>query len=114
MGEQMIFVIPTDLLESNYPQTSTLDGTAYILELLWNARARRWFMTLSDTDGNRLISGRKLVANIVWGARDVLEALPPGDIWVRTGPSSNDADPGLRELGSRVFLMYVDTESATA
>jgi hypothetical protein len=110
----VIFAIPTDLLESNYPQTSQLDGTSFVLRLLWNARARRWFMTLSDTAGNRLISGRKLCANIVWGKRDVGEDLPPGNIWVRTSTTSSDADPGLRELGigQRVVLMYTDNASA--
>ena len=110
----MIFAIPTDELESNYPQTSTFDGTPYLLRLLWNARAQRWFMTLSDTAGNRLISGRKLCSDIVWGARDVLADLPPGNIWVRASATSTDADPGLRELGigNRVVLMYTDEDSS--
>lgn len=107
----MIYAIPTTSLEPDFEQTQTLDGTQYQIEFLWNARASRWFMTLLDTEGTPLATGRKMVTG-PWASRETIDDRLPGQLWVHP-TEATDADPGLRDLGNRVYLMYVDEDSNT-
>ena len=108
----MIFGIPTSRIESDYPQTSVLDGTVYLLHFRWNERSGHWFLTMSDLEGNRLITGRKVCTRTPWAQHETIDGAPPGKLWPWT-VEADDSDPGLRDLGSRVFLLYTD-EASTA
>lgn len=105
----MIFVVNLTSQKSNYDQVQTFDGTEYELRLLWNERDEHWYMTLSDTEGNAIATGRKLVSG-PWAERDTLDTMPPGQLWVQPTEGSDD-DPRLRDLNVRVYLMYVDEDS---
>lgn len=103
----MNYRIPTTSRLSSFTQIVTLDGEQYGLRFLWNARAERWFLSVSDAEGLPLITGRKLCSDRPWAAHETLATAPPGKLWVyATG--GGDADPGLRDLGERVAMMYVD------
>lgn len=106
----MVFLFSTPSGRSNFRKTLTLDGVKFQASFLWNARASRWFMTLADAEGNRIITGRKLCAEMPWASHETAEGIPAGQLWVIVTEGS-DADPGLRDLGGRVRLMYADARA---
>ena len=104
--------VPVSTTRSNQVQVTSLDGTDYILRLLWNERAGRYFMTVRDAANNDLITGRKLCADIPWGAHETIDGKPAGQLWVFR-PDGTGTDPGLRDLNINAFLMYVQEDSVT-
>jgi len=108
----MIYLIPTSTKASNYEQTVSLDGTDYRIRLLWNGRDTHWYMTLRTAAGVDLVTGIKVVANIPFAVHVADSDMPAGQIWV-LDTTGGGADPGLRDLGERVVLLYADEESAT-
>lgn len=61
-------------------QVITLGGTTFNLELKYKERTQRWYMTLSDIDGNPLVTEKKIVdGQSLTGLWDI-EGLF-GDIW---------------------------------
>jgi hypothetical protein len=103
----MIHFLPASRAESWYAMDVTLDGRAYRITLAWSDRERRWYFDLSTSEGGRVATGRKLVADTPLLARDVGDLVPPGML-IALDTSHEDGDPDLRELGSRVLLCYVD------
>jgi hypothetical protein len=110
----MIRMIETSVVESNYEQVKELDGTNYTMRFLWNERDNHWYMTLKDSEGTDIVTGIKVVADAPFSVNNVLTDFPPGQIWFidMTGTSPTP-DPGLRELGARVRLFYIDEDSLT-
>lgn len=106
----MTKLIPLTDASPNFTQIVTLDGVQYTMTLLWNDRVNRWFMSLDDLEGNRLITGRKLCAMMPWASHETIDGVPPGKLWVVTTGDSDD-DPKLTDLGNRVHLMYVEEAS---
>ena len=98
-----IRIIRTPTNDSNYEFVVALDGVDYILRLLWNDRAGRWFMTVRDSSGIDLITARKLCANMPFAAHDLVG--PAGQLWTLC---VSPEDPGLRDLGEGAFLVYVE------
>jgi hypothetical protein len=95
---------------SNQTFIVDLDGEDFIIDLLWNARAGRWFMTLSNYAGAAIATGIKLCADMPWVAHGSYQLQPAGQLWVIGSTSSGD-DPGLKDLGREVYLTYVEEES---
>lgn len=95
---------------SKFQQVVPLDGEQFTFRFRWNARTERWFLTIRDASGTDLVTGRKLVANVPFAVHETVAGMPPGDIWVldTTGAGT---DPGLRDLGDRVIMMYVDEDN---
>jgi hypothetical protein len=106
----MIRRIRTSTKESNYEQVTSLDGVDFILRFLWNERDNHWFLTIRDAAGSDIITGIKLVADIPVGAHLTDERRPEGQIWT-VDMTGAGVDPGLRDLGERVILSYVDSVS---
>jgi hypothetical protein len=106
----MIRKIQTSTKESNYEQVTSLDGEDFILRFLWNERDNHWYLTIRDSAGSDIITGVKLVADIPIASHVADEDMPAGQIWTidMTGAG---ADPGLRDLGARVLLAYVEESS---
>ena len=107
-----IVTIPLVPSASNQIQITTLDGTDYILRVLWNDRAGRHFLTVRDAANDDLITGFKLCADMPFAQHIVIDGQPAGQLWVRR-PDNTGADPGLRDLNANVFLMYVESDSVT-
>lgn len=107
----MIYNVATSTDKSNYEQVVTLDGEDFIIRLLWNERANHWFMTLRDSAGTDIVTGFKVVADIPFAVHCVDERIPAGQLWI-VDTTGAGADPGLREFGARVRLLYADEDSA--
>lgn len=104
----MLF-IPLISTESNYERIVTLNGVDFILRFFWNDRAGGWFLTIRDSAGNDLITAQRLVAHYPFAYHATIEGTPAGQLWVVD--SDGKGDPGLRDLGIRVHLMYEEAGS---
>lgn len=110
----MIHLIPTSTKLSTYRQVTALDGVDYQLVFDFNQREGKWYFSLLNIEGNHLMTGRKVVSQWMLNALETSEDLPPGALYCldSTAESTGGADPGLRELGQRVVLLYDDGEGA--
>lgn len=106
----MIVYIPTSTTESWYEQTVTLDGSRYLLRLMWAERSRRWYLDLETTDGTPIRRGIKVVADRPLTERLTMDDRPPGELWC-VDRSGGGVDPDIRDLGDRCLLLYVEEES---
>lgn len=91
----------------------TLEGASYGLEWRWNVRDDRWYLSLSDAEGQPIATGRPVVLGDDW-----LDELPPGDrppgaiVAVVSedyldGLGYDLRDPGFEDLASRrVRVLY--------
>jgi len=101
--------IPLLKTTSTFEQNIVLDGITYVLRCRFNTRSRYWYMTILDTDNNILAAGRKMAVDRPLLQRDTSELLPPGALWLRDTEGTG-ADAGLRDLGDRHHLLYVEAE----
>lgn len=108
-----VLVISTSTELSSYTQRTILDGVEYLLSFQWNQREAKWYLSIADSEGAPLGSGLKLVADFPLNRRLVDPGAPPGVLYAmdRTGEG---VDPGLRDLGDRVFLIYVPVADLAA
>lgn len=86
----------------------TLDGREFILDLQWNEREERWYLSISDEEGAPILMGRKLVCEVpllVYYLGD--PRVPPGDLRV-IDMTHDYSPPGLNDLGAglRCELTY--------
>jgi hypothetical protein len=100
--------IPVQQNQSAWSQRTTLDGRDYALDFAWNARGGAWYLSISDTFGNALLTGIKLVSNRPLLARfRFVVGLPPGDFMAASLDGKTDyAQYG--ELGSTIPLYYFE------
>jgi|ADGO01.1.fsa_nt_gi hypothetical protein len=100
-------IIRTDPELSSYTQRTVLDGREYILGFQWNQRAEKWSLSIYDQDGSPIALGLKLVANFPVTRRITDSRGPFGTIFP-LDTSGEGRDPGLRDLGRRVLLVYLE------
>jgi hypothetical protein len=96
--------IPTDPTLLYWDQTTSLDGTPYVLSFRFNNREQVYYLTISSTDGTETyVAGLKLVSDVcLLGAY----ATPPGELMAyATGPDDSPARVG--DWGTRVNLYYL-------
>ena len=105
-------LIPTSTTESQYSQTTTLEGRDYDLSFTWIEREDRWYLDIAS-GGETLLAGLKLVADWPLLRLQASELLPPGEL-VALDMTGEGRDPGLRELGERVKLFYIESEDLEA
>ena len=105
----MIRVIPAANI-SNQELVVALDGVDYIFRILWNARCRRWFMSVRSAANADLITGRKLCANMPWSSHETIDGKPAGQLWIYDVEAT---DPDLKDLGDRSQILYVEDDSVT-
>jgi hypothetical protein len=105
----MVRFIPTSVTESNYEEIVSLDGEDYLVKMLWNSRDRHWYLTVRDSDDVDICTGFKVVSDFELDKHETDERHWPGQIWT-VDLAQTGVDPGLRDLGSRVRLLYIDAE----
>ena len=104
-----VLFVPTSS-DPFYDQITSFEGVDYLLTFRYNQREDAWYLSIATAaDGVSQIEGIKLVTN--WpllAKRRAGRTLPPGDFLVVTNDDTNDAPPGLSELGEglRCELTY--------
>lgn len=102
-----VHTIPVRAGVPHFREEVELDGVTYGLEFRWNERANGWFMSLSDAEGDVLLSGIRLVIDWPLLARFKGERLPRGHLVV-VDTSGAGLDPGLHDFGTQRQLLYFD------
>lgn len=85
-----------------------IEGRTYTLRLRWSGREARWYLDISDEDGDPIYTGVAVVLNFPLAIRCASSALWPG-VLMTVDTSGSNEDPTLDDLGERVKLYYFDT-----
>jgi hypothetical protein len=103
-----IQIMPTRTDLPHYEVSVELEGTTYVFEFRWNARASGWFMTIKTQAEEVLVTGRRVVLNspLLRQYKNRL-GLPPGNLLAVDTTGANQ-EAGLKDLGSRVLLLYFE------
>lgn len=102
-----VIFIPTSNTDSLYWQTTTLEGRSYELTFRWAERSGRWTLDITH-DGDVLAAGIMLVADFpLLQPYKSDPLLPQGELYA-LDMSGQGLDPGLRDLGDRVELVYFE------
>lgn len=112
-----MLIVPTSTTLLDYEQTTTLDGRDYRLQITYNQRADRWYLSIADQDGDPIASGIKLVAEMPLFRSVTDERRPPGLLMCKdleaaepdfaAGERTFARDPGREDLGTRHQLWYL-------
>lgn len=98
--------IPIRTLHPHFDFVVELEGASYTVELQWNDRAERWFISLYDATNAPIFSGATLVCNWDLLRRSVHPQRPPGQFFAL---SPSGLDPTYEDLYSNeVTLVYVE------
>lgn len=97
-------VVPTRS-QAHFRQTTTLDGTPYVLAFDWHQRWGRWTIGIYDQNDNAIATGLTLLPGL-----DLIEHLttPPGSL-ILADQSGDARAPTFDSLGDSLFaLLYVE------
>lgn len=89
-----------------------LDGRDYLLVFDWSGREGAWYVHILDASGSPIVTGRKVVANGKLGHRSIDPRRPAG-LLMAVDPTGA-GDPGIDDLGRRVFLVYASAAELAA
>lgn len=98
------FELPASSTGEAFQFEVELQGALFTFLFLWNSRDAHWYMTVSDSNGVPILSGRRVVVD--WPLlRNVADLRrPKGEIVALD--TTGEGDPGLADLGGRVPLLY--------
>lgn len=85
-----------------------LDGRDYLLLFDWSGREGAWYVHILDASGSPIVTGRKVVAGGKLGHRSIDPRRPAG-LLMAIDPSGI-GDPGIEDLGRRVFITYASAD----
>lgn len=108
-----IFEIPCDALQPESRQVTSLDGTAYVLDLSWSDRAESWYLSIAIQaagDPTPIVQGMRLSIGYPVLAGVTVEGRPLGEIIPIDVSGGAGTDPTRDDLGTRVRLRYYDAE----
>jgi len=100
-----MIILPTRTDVARYYFTTQLDNVTFRLNFEWNDRAGGWFMDVYDASDVLLLSGVRIVVNYPFMNKYRDARLPEGMLEA-IDTSDEDLDPGLKDLGDRVKLVY--------
>ena len=105
-----VYVIPVRPGVPHFREEVELERVTYGFEFRWNERANAWFLSLSDAEGNALVSGIRVVTDFPLLFRFRKAGLPPGRLVVADTTGAG-LDAGLHDFGlQRKLLYYESTE----
>jgi hypothetical protein len=103
----MAALLPIDSTDSWVEFTTTLDGADYIIELAFNTRDARWYLTLYTADREVLLESVPLVVDYPLSGRVAWNpATPPGLLMALDMTGAGREIAAQEELGTRVQLLY--------
>jgi hypothetical protein len=98
------FTLPKDT--ANYQLRVELDGVMFLLDFRWNARQATWKLSVSNEDGDLLVSGIAVISNRALLARyRTLPGMPRGELFAADFTGTIDV-PDYTQLGEEVSLLY--------
>jgi hypothetical protein len=108
------YTIAVDPTLAFFTQTTTLDGTPYLLTFRYNYRESVYYLDIYSADGKTpFVVGLKIVCSF-----PLLRtyATPPGELYALTSSTTDDTPPALGEMGDglRVQLVYIDEATLIA
>lgn len=109
----MSLLIPLRSDLDHYQETVTLDEVSFDFVFRWNNRDDCWYLSIFDptvaeaVDGSRIPIIGSIPVLVGWAllAQYRMRERPLGDL-VAFDTSGQELDPGRRDLGSRVLLIY--------
>ena len=105
-----ILSIPVTPEHPHFEFFLSLEGRQYLFEFRWNERIGSWYMTLSDADGDPIVASARVVLDFPLTGKCADARRPPGAI-IAVDTSGAGLDPGEKDLGGRVTLLYVESTS---
>ncbi len=107
-----MFILPTSAAneDDDYNFEVELDGVTFVFDMHWNDRAGAWFMSLSKTDGTKLVSGIRVTSSLIplsWYVHTT--DAPKGRLFLFESSGTGD-DPGRFDLAEdqRCQLCYYE------
>lgn len=88
-----------------------LEGRSFTFAFRWNARAGLWFVSIYDAIGAPVVEGRAVVLGSDLRGLGVDPRRPPGSV-LAVETDGEIRDPGRRDLGGRVLIVYVESTGA--
>ena len=107
------FSLPTVPDYKNYSFAVELDGETYTLTLYFNARDNAYYLSVEDSLGVAVVSGRKVSANAAMFLGRANANLPGGEILV-LDTEGLSRPPVVGELGTLFELLYIDEAEVDA
>lgn len=101
----MSLTIPLRNDVPHYSIEVELDGSLFTLTLLWNVINLSWYLSIDDSDGNRLVSGVRLVDSLPLAGRLKDARMPAGTLVMQDTVGEN-RDAFFADLGTRCLLLY--------
>lgn len=86
-----------------------IEDRVYTLTLRWSGREARWYLDIYDEERAPLYIGIAIVLNFPLGIRCASADFWPG-LLMAVDTSGANQEPNLNDLGTRVKLIYVDSE----
>lgn len=100
-----IFNIPVDANSASFKQRIELDAKEFVIQIGWNTRQSRWYISLMDANENPLVMGITLVANYPLFNRFKGTQYPQGVMMLFDG-TGNWSECNRDGLGSSHYLTY--------
>lgn len=97
---QLSLPLPTSD-EPHLIQSTQLEGQTYTFEFNWNSRIDRWSLSISNTDGTRVLDGATLAMGIdlLRTVPSTFAHVPPGILFV-----GGEEEPTLATIGNNVLI----------
>ncbi len=98
-----------------FSQTTTIDGTPYVLDFGYNWRENTWNISISLPNGTILCTGIKLVSNYPLLQKYADARVPQGELYC-ISQTTDDSPPQYADLvpGGRCILVYLSKSELAA
>lgn len=101
----MSLILPVSQEGAHFAFRAEIEGITYSFTWRWNDRDGAWFLDLGDGSGVAIISGIKIVINLLLLGGATSKLLPTGD-FVAFDTAGKGLDAGFEDLGRRVQVYY--------